>query len=84
VRCDLCGAPAVAVEPGCEGEHNLFLLRRPVPRRQWCAEHWPALAPAPRIEMPKPRGASAKVCEADRSAKHGRRVEMTRPAERGA
>jgi hypothetical protein len=48
MTCDICNAPAIAVEPGCEGERNLFLLRRPVPRRQWCISHWPALAPAER------------------------------------
>jgi hypothetical protein len=48
MRCDICNAPAIAVEPGSEGEHNLFLLRRPVPRRQWCAACWPPLQPAER------------------------------------
>jgi len=48
MTCDVCSAPAIAVEPGCEGIHEMFLLKRPVPRRQWCLFHWPALAPAER------------------------------------
>lgn len=40
--CDICQMPAVAISPGSEPVHELFLLARGVPRRQWCLAHWPA------------------------------------------
>ena len=44
--CDKCPAAAMAIEPGSDGVCELFLLRRAVPRRQWCRECWPASLPA--------------------------------------
>lgn len=40
LRCDVCGADAVAIEPGTEETHELFLLNRGVPLRRWCLSHW--------------------------------------------
>lgn len=42
--CDLCSAPAMAIEPGSEAATalDLFRISRPEPQRQWCAAHWPA------------------------------------------
>jgi hypothetical protein len=42
LRCDVCGADAVVVEPGTEDVHELFLLARGAPMRRWCFEHWRA------------------------------------------
>jgi hypothetical protein len=42
LRCDVCGADAVVVEPGSEDVHELFLLARGAPMRRWCFEHWRA------------------------------------------
>ena len=44
LRCDVCGADAIAAEPGTEETHELFLLNRGAPLRRWCATHWPWLA----------------------------------------
>jgi hypothetical protein len=40
LRCDICGADAVVVEPGSQDVHELFLLARGTPMRRWCLEHW--------------------------------------------
>ena len=40
LRCDVCGADAVVVEPGSEDVHELFLLARGTLMRRWCLEHW--------------------------------------------
>jgi hypothetical protein len=42
--CDICGADAIAAEPGTEETYELFLLARGAPLRRWCAAHWPWLA----------------------------------------
>ncbi len=44
--CDVCQNAAIAVSPGTSEVRNRFLLRRPVPRRQWCLACWPASLPA--------------------------------------
>jgi hypothetical protein len=40
LRCDVCGADAVVVEPGSEDVHELFLLAHGTLMRRWCLEHW--------------------------------------------
>jgi len=41
LRCDMCGAPALAVAPGTEPVRELFVLDAGAPRRQWCERCWP-------------------------------------------
>ena len=40
MSCDLCPEAAIAIAPGSEPIHELFLLYRGVPIRCWCREHW--------------------------------------------
>lgn len=40
LTCDLCAEPAMAVRPGSEPVHELFMLDRGEPLRCWCECHW--------------------------------------------
>ena len=40
MRCDICGAPALAVDPGEPEIREVFLLRRERVQRAWCEACW--------------------------------------------